>query len=202
MSRDPASTRLSFAPRSRGALDVAAHKEQGFVVPVRDLAFVAATGRVAALRVAAPGTPTGEGVIAAVFTTPLRDGRVRVPGPHVQGWLRPEADHAGLRWASECRGAAVLDCTGAAVGRVDTLVVEHLRQRVVAVLLEDGSRVSLDEAVFLPDGRLLMEADSLLRAPVALWLAWQDDIEEGRLWWAGELCAPPPLDAEESAAAR
>lgn len=200
LSRDPARPRLSFARRVHGALEPAAPKQPGFAVPVRDLAFVAASGRIAALRVAAPGTPAGEGVIAAVFTTPLRDGRVRVPGGRARGWLRPEAQHAGLRWASGCLGAEVLDCAGARIGAVCTLVVEHLQQRVVAFLLDGGGRVELADVAFLPDGRLLVDEEQVVDAPMATWLAWQDDLEGGRMWWEGQLQVPPPLEPVAAAA--
>lgn len=202
MSRDTASPPLAFVPRTRGAIEVATPKKPGFAVPVRDLAFVPSTGRIAALQVAAPGTPEGEGIIAAIFTTPLRNGRVRIPGPHARGWLKPKAAHSGLRWASATLGCRVLDCSGAVIGTIATLVVEHMRQQVVAAILDDGSRVSLDEALFLPDGRLLLEATTLVQAPMDLWLGWQDDLEEGRLWWTGELSAPPPLEPTAAAAAR
>ncbi len=202
MTDDSSRNHLSFVPRLRGGLHRAERKDAGFVVPVRDLVFKPATGRIVAYRVAAPGTPTGEGNVAAIFTTPLADGRVRVPPAQTAGWLRKQALD-GLSFSSELRGMPVIDCTGDQLGRVDRLVVDHLRQLVNALLLDDGSRVAFSDVLILSDGRALVEAHAVERSPTRIWLHWQDDIETGRLWWDGQLAAPPPLrPAARIAAAR
>ena len=202
MSHEPRSPRLTFLPRPRGSLELAPHKEQGFIVPVRDFAFTSGSGRIVALRVAAPGVATGEGLVAAAFTTPLREGRVRVPPARAPGWLRPEAPLPGVRWAERCRAALVLDCGGDELGRVRALVVEHHQQRVLALVLEDGGCLDLDDATFLADGRILIEDQDLLRSPRELRTWRADDRLEGRMWWTGELVAPQDELLAASAIAR
>lgn len=162
------------------------------MVPVRDLLFNPATGRIVGYRVAAPGTPAGEGVVAAIFTTPLADGRVRIPPAQTAGWLRRDA-LGGLGRASTVQGLPVIDCTGGPLGRVRCIVVDHLRQLVTALLLDNDGRVAFDDALLLGDGRVLVEAAAVERSPTRIWLHWQDDIEARRLWWDARLVSPPPL---------
>ena len=202
MSHDPRSPRLTFLPRPRGSLELAPHKEQGFIVPVRDFAFLGGSGRIVALRVAAPGVATGEGLVAAAFTTPLREGRVRVPPARAPGWLRPEAPLPGVRWAERCRAATVLDCGGDEVGRVRALVVEHHQQRVLALVLEDGGSVDLDDATFLADGRILIENQDLVRFPGQARSWSPDEHTSGRMWGTGELVTPEDDATAASAIAR
>lgn len=200
MSSDSAPHRLTFVPRPRGDLAVPGSQHKGPVRPVVDLAFRVGTGRIAALRI-----DDGEGrqpIVEAVFTTPMRTGQVRVPPPNGRGWLSTDPTSVGLRWVSSVRGAHVVDCTGATLGQVETVVVDHLRQQVTDLLLENGTRLPADEIAVLGGGRLLIDECSLRRAPLDLWLAWQQDLEEGRLWWREALAPPPPLEPVRVSAAR
>lgn len=192
MSADPTRAPLSFLPRRRGDLHRVVGAEDGFVVPIRDFAFQVVSGRIAAMRVPAPATAAGEGVISAIFATPLPDGTVRIPPARSAGWLRGEPG-AGVVWAERCRGNQVLDCTGTERGRINGLVVEHRSQCVHALLVEGGGRIAMSDALFLADGRVLVESGALVHGRTASWLRWQDDIECNRMWWAGKLYAPPPL---------
>lgn len=159
---------------------------------VLDLGFVVGSGRIAALRVKQGG---GSAIIDAIFTTPQQAGQVAVPLPHGAGWLAQDPASAGIRWASSVRAALVVDCTGRPLGRVHTLVVDHQRQLVTDLLLDDGSRVPVDDAAFLGTDRVLVEADTHVIGDLALWLALQDDVEQGRLWWADGFEAPPALES-------
>lgn len=203
LSRPPAGPRLTFLPRARGELAVPGFQHDGPVMAVVDLAFRVGGGRVAALRVQDEEQPDafgGGAFVEAMFTTPLRSGRVRVPPPQGRGWLSADPSAVGLRWVSAVRGTCVVDCAGRPLGRVDVVVVDHLRQRITDLLLDDGARFPLDEAVFLGTERVLIDADSLRTGTVDLWLAWQQDLEESRLWWREALTSPPRLEPARSAA--
>lgn len=200
MSRDSVRPRLSFVPRPRGDLAVPGAQHAGPVRQVVDIAFRVGSGRIAALRIddQQGGTP----IVEAVFTTPMRSGQVRVPPAQGRGWLTTDPTSVGLRWVSGVRGATVVDCSGAPLGHVGTVVVDHLRQQVTDLVLEDGSRLPADEVAVLGDGRLLVDEGCLRREALALWLAWQADLEEGRLWWREGLAPPPPLEPVRVAASR
>ncbi|MCK6502782.1 PRC-barrel domain-containing protein [Myxococcota bacterium] len=200
MSRDSARPRLSFVPRPRGDLAVPGAQHAGPVRQVLDLAFRVGSGRIAALRI--DDQDGGRPIVEAVFTTPMRSGQVRVPPSNGRGWLLADPTSVGLRWVSGVRDADVVDCGGTVLGRVETVVVDHLRQQVTDLVLEDGCRVPADEIAVLGDGRLLVDEGCLRRAPLDLWLAWQQDLEEGRLWWREGLAPPPPLEPVRAAAGR
>lgn len=199
MAQDPSRPRL--ARRVRGALSVADHKVGGAAAEVRDVAFHAGTGRVVALRVRR--SDEADGCIGALFATPTRDGRVRVPPAHGRGWLADDpAGPPGVRWLSDLPGRAVLACTGEPLGHVAAIVLRHLEQRVVDIVLDDGRRCPVSEVAFLRDGRLVLEADVLVAGELQTWLALQEDHAEAALWWQdGALQAPPPLTAPRTAAA-
>lgn len=201
MSQDPSRPRLSFAPRVRGELAVATHKVGVMAAMVSDVAFRTGSGRVTALRVDRPGV--GDGVVSALFATPTRDGRVRVPPRNSRGWTANDpVALPGVRWLSALPGRPVLDCTGAPVGEVVAVVVRHLEQRVCALVLDDGRRAPVDEIAFLRDGSVVVEADSLISGEVPTWMALQEDHAECGLWWRdGALHTPPPLQAPTAAAA-
>lgn len=165
---------------------------------VADIGFRVGSGRIAALRVLDPARP--DALVEAVFTAPLRTGQVRVPPPRGIGWLTEDPAHAGLRWASSVLDAQVVDCTGRQLGRVELIVVDHLHQQVTELLLDDGSRIPVDDAAFLGTDRILVDADTHLTGELDLWLAWQHDLEDGRLWWRDGFEVPPPLQPLAAAA--
>jgi len=203
VARDPVQPILTFAPRPRGARHGGGRTHQGHprqertrLCDVLDLGFVVGSGRIAALRV---NQGSGSAIIDALFATPQPTGQVAVPLPRCTGWLAEDPSNAGIRWASSVRAALVVDCAGLPLGRVHTLVVDHQRQLVTDLLLDDGSRVPVDDAAFLGTDRVLVEADTHVVGDLALWLALQDDVVRGRLWWADGFEVPPALESHAAA---
>ncbi len=196
MSQDTSSPPVRFQPRPRrsgeGALTVVSAETLGPACPVLDFAFQGGRDRIVALRVELPGH--GPAVVDALFTTPTRSGLVRVPPPHGRGWSGRETGRGAVRWVSSLLAAPVLSCEGVPLGRVVRVVVDHLRQRLVDLVLDQGERLHLDQALILKDGSVLVDDERCVHSPVEQWLAWQQDIEQGHFWWDGRLRAPPPLE--------
>lgn len=195
MSQDSPRSVVRFPARpsraSRGALALAGPEHLGPTCVVQDFAWQPGRDRILALAVLqADGV---EAQVDAIFTTPGRDGRVRTPPAGGQGWLRRGPER--VCWARTQLGRSVIGCGGQALGRIERISLDHLRQRVRDLHLDDGTRIAASRALVLSSGELLIDESELRRQPVDLWLAWQQDLEEGRHWFDRRgLGLPPPLE--------